>query len=136
MIQTVPIPPLRVNRIGQMEISQGCIAYQDPNTGLWISDPNTPCGNGAGGLVPFDPGAGDAVAQWAAASNAAANSAALNASSDPASLVLAESLMAGNIPSPLPGLGVTVPDPMKKWLLIGAAVLGGVVLFQSGGRSR
>lgn len=124
------------NRLGQLEISQGCIQYQDPNTGLWISDANSPaCGSGTGGAgLPADPGAGEALSEWSDLYTATANSSALNAGKS-ASLVLAEALMAGNIPSPLPGLGVTVPDPTKKWLMIGAVIVGGV-LFLSGGRGK
>ncbi len=132
MIRTVTIPRLLSNRIGQLQMSAGCIQYQDPNTGLWISDPGSPaCGAGSGGdQLPADPGGADAVAIWAAASNAAANEAALNASTRPASLVLAQSLMSGNIPSPLPGLGVTIPDPMKKYLLYGALAVA--ILYIAG----
>jgi len=142
MIRTVRIPPLGSNRIGQTTetityAGSTCTAI-DPRSGLCIADvflgdPSNP-EYGAGGGFPMDPGADAELAEWAAATNAAANRDALNAGSRPASLVLAESMMAGNIPSPLPGLGITVPDPMKKWLLIGAAVVGGVILFQRGGR--
>lgn len=123
MIHTIAIPR---GRLGQLEISQGCIEYQDPETGEWISDANSP---GCGAGLPADPGAQQAVQDFASSTTSAANAAALNAASQPASLVLAQSLMNGNVPSPLPGLGITVPNPVKDYLTIAVIALFALFMF-------
>jgi hypothetical protein len=134
MIRTVRIPT-RVSRLGQ---SSSSITYYgstctvvDPITGLCMSD--VALGDESNPL-PEDYGSGAAVGAWADSYNARANAALLNAAQTPASLVLANSLMSGNIPSPLPGLGLSVPDPLKKYLFWGAVAAG--ILFLSGGSSR
>lgn len=134
MIRAVAIPPLAVNRIGQLVMSQGCVQYQDPTTGLWVSDPNTPaCGSGSGGdQLPGDPGAGGALSDWASAQSQASSQQSLQQSGVTSpSFALAESLFGGNVPSPLPGLGlITVPDPLKKFLIWGAVAIG--ILYLNG----
>lgn len=120
----------RLKGLGQT----ACLETFNTDTQSWElvagSDPS--CETGAG-TEPYASGSGDsgegaAVADFAAANTAAANQAALNASS-PSSLVLAQSLMSGNIPSPLPGLGLTVPNPVTKWLLIAGIALAAVFVL-------
>jgi hypothetical protein len=58
-------------RLGDtLETSQGCIEYQDPDTGEFIQDPNTLC---------QDPGESGALQQFAGDTQSAADLAALNA---------------------------------------------------------
>ena len=125
MIRTVSIPRLR--GLGDLEISQGCVQYLDPTTGLYVSDPSTPCPPGSGGALPDDTGAAAAVAADAAAQAQAGSILALQQSGATSpSLVLAQSLMSGNVPSPLPGLGFTMPASVATWfwpVMIGAIAL-------------
>jgi len=105
----------------------------DPVTGLcaadvFLGDPSNTAGGGGG--LPGDPGELQALQDWARGTQSDISEAGLN------QLVLAQSLNAGNIPSPLPGLGLTIPDPLKKWLLIGGAVVLGITVLNSGGRRR
>jgi hypothetical protein len=126
----------RSSRMGQsITMTPGCISYLDPTSGLYLADPGTSCGGAGDGSgpdspLPADPGAVQTLADYTAAQAGSANSDVLNAQQQVPSLVLAESLMSGNIPSPLPGLGLTVPLPTVtvpswiKWaLLAGAAVV-------------
>lgn len=139
MIRSVPIPRT-VSRMGDLQMSQGCVTYQDPNTGLWVADGNTNCNQGDGSApdspILTDAGAASALATWAVQSSQTSASEAATASLPLPSLVLAESLMSGNIPSPLPGLGLTIPASTTRWLLIGLAVVGGLLLLDSEGSRR
>jgi len=108
----------------------------DPVSGLCIADAffgdesNTPSG-GTG--LPGDSGELQALQEWARGTQSDISESGLRQQQQ---LVLAESLNAGNIPSPLPGLGLTIPDPLKNWLLIGGAVLLGIAVLGNGGRRR
>lgn len=148
MIRTVRIPTgvsrlasphLRLNRIGQSDASVTYLAstctVTDPVTGLCL--PDVYLGDSSNPL-PGDPGAGSAVADWALGQGSYASNAALNQSgvARPASFSIAESLMAGNIPSPLPGVGVTVPEPFKKYLLYGLVAAGVLIFFTDHGQGR
>ena len=121
-----------IRRLGDsLEMTPGCVQYQDLNTGQWISDPSSPaCG---AGTLPDDPEGAGAVQEFAASTSAASSNAALNASAPPASLVLAQSLMSGNIPSPLPGLGLTVPLPnipnLTNYLIIAAVAIAALFMI-------
>ncbi len=139
MIRTVRIPRLTMNRIGQTTETISYLASTctqvDPATGLCIGDVLL---GDATNPLPADPGAGAALSDYAAGQRAAAAAAALQQSgvSQPASFAIAQSLMAGNIPSPLPGLGVTFSDPFRKFLLIGTAVVAGLILLDDRKASR
>lgn len=151
MIRTVPIPT-SVNRLAAAySVTPGCMSYQNPNTGLWETLPSydvngnllpaANCNFGDGQSIdsplPDDPGLQNALELFAASGRDAANQQALNSATNPASLVLANSLMSGNIPSPLPGLGLTIPDPVKNWLEIAAiAAIAYFVLVPSARESR
>jgi len=105
----------------------------DPVTGLcmadvFLGDPSNDLPGGGG--FPGDPGEAQALQDWARGTQSDISTAGLN------QLVLAQSLNAGNVPSPLPGLGLTIPNPGKNWLLIGGAVLLGIAVLGSGGKQR
>jgi hypothetical protein len=132
-------PNVRMHRrLGDMELSQGCIQYEDPDTGVLITDPSTPCGSA--GNLPDDTGADAALASFASSSVAQSNQAALNQIGIPfygstsGSTVLSAPSLTGSsgIASPIPGLGL---GPNVQSWLIWALIGGGVLLLLSGSGS-
>ncbi len=113
-------------------IYQGSTCAQtDPRTGLCVGDvffadeSNTA---GGGGFPGPDAGEAQAVADWAASQRQQSDTDAVNN----AWLVLAQSFNSGNIPSPIPGLGLNVPmkTTTRNWLLIGGAALVAVLVLK------
>jgi hypothetical protein len=125
-------PPDSANSSAISYIASTC--QQHNATGLCIgdvllADPSNPATGQGSGEFADDTGDGSALETWAAAQQQ-------QNATDAANLGIqigARSLFAGNIPSPLPGLGLTVPIP-KPWLWIGGGLVALALL--SGGKSR
>lgn len=136
MIRTVAIPRTAGRLAQTLEQSMGCIAYQDPTTGLWTADANTAAmctpGDGSSSAAPLvaDPGLNTALQEFADSTKAQSSSAALNSLMLNSPLSLSPSTHGQTNPLPGPGLGlVTVPDPLKKYLEIAAGILVAFILF-------
>ena len=128
----------RPSRMGQqMIVSQGCISYQDPDTGLYLADPGTPCdagdGSGPDSPLPSDPGAQAALSDYTASQMAQQNSLILNtglpATINQTSQAATGLGLPGVIPSPF-----TFPSWVKWAVLAGVGLV--VVESVSGGRGR